>query len=181
VYCFQPRKKNFPSPPQSADGTVAYLRQLKISLDEMESDRIGSNVYGLTASSSANAIPGVDAGNVKWEYKTLTAGTGVSISHAAGAITFASTSTLPYRAITALRTLDSTDFQIECTSGTFTVTLPTAVGITGRMYSIKNSGAGVITVACDGAQTIDASATQTLNTYDNMVVMSNGANWIIIL
>lgn len=85
-----------------------------------------------------------------------------------------------YRAINALRTLDATDYQIDCTANTFTVTLPTAVGIEGREYSIKNSGAGVITVACNGAQTIDDVATQTLYTGDNMHIISDNANWIII-
>ena len=46
----------------------------------------------------------------------------------------------PYRAITALTTLDNTDYTIDCTANSFTVTLPTAVGITGRIYNIKNSG-----------------------------------------
>ena len=85
-----------------------------------------------------------------------------------------------YRAINAIRTLDATDYQIECTANTFTVTLPTAVGITGRVYSIKNTGTGVITVDGDGVETIDGDATQTLNQWDNMMIMSNGANWIII-
>jgi len=91
-------------------------------------------------------------------------------------------STIPvaYRAINAIYSIDATDYQIECTANTFTVTLPTAAGITGRAYSIKNTGAGVITVACNGAETIDSIATQTLNQWDNIVVLSNGANWIII-
>jgi hypothetical protein len=85
-----------------------------------------------------------------------------------------------YRAITAIRTLDSTDYQIECTANTFTVTLPTAVGIQDKVYSIKNSGTGIITVACNGVQTIDGETTQALYEGDNIVVMSNNANWIVI-
>jgi len=85
-----------------------------------------------------------------------------------------------YLAITALRTLDATDYQIECTANSFTVTLPTAVGITGRQYSIKNSGTGTITVACAGAEQIDGEDTQTLDQDDNMVIQSNNVGWIII-
>jgi len=85
-----------------------------------------------------------------------------------------------YRAITTLRTLDATDYQIECTANSFTVTLPTAVGIQDKVYSIKNSGTGTITIACNGAQTIDGETTQSLSQYDNIVVMSNNANWVII-
>ena len=87
-----------------------------------------------------------------------------------------------YLAITALRTLDNTDYTVDCTANTFTVTLPTAVGITGRIYKLKNSGTGVITVATTSAQTIDgyASGILTMVQYDGLIVMSNGANWIII-
>ena len=97
-----------------------------------------------------------------------------------GTSTFSASVVFPYLAITALRTLDATDYQVDCTANTFAVTLPTAVGITGRVYSIKNSGTGVITVATTSSQTIDGVTTQTLNQYDNIVVMSNGANYIIL-
>jgi hypothetical protein len=90
------------------------------------------------------------------------------------------TMSLAYRAITALRTLDATDYQIDCTANSFTVTLPTAASITGRVYSVKNSGTGTITVATTSSQTIDGATTAILAQYDNLMVMSNGANWIII-
>jgi hypothetical protein len=85
-----------------------------------------------------------------------------------------------YRAITALRTLDGTDHTIECTANSFTVTLPTAVGITGREYIIKNSGTGTITLATTSSQTIDGITTQTIEQYNSITVKSNNANWIII-
>ena len=85
-----------------------------------------------------------------------------------------------YRAITALRTLDTTDYFIDCTANTFTVTLPTAVGITGREYVIKNSGTGVITIDGNGTETIDGALTQVLGTqYDFYRITSDGANWKI--
>ncbi len=72
------------------------------------------------------------------------------------------------------------DFTINCTSGTFTVTLPSAVNRTGRIYNIKNSGSGTITVATTSSQTIDGLTSQSLLQFDNMCVQSTGANWIII-
>jgi hypothetical protein len=70
---------------------------------------------------------------------------------------------------------------INCTANSFTVTLPTAVGVDGRHYVVKNSGAGVITVATTSSQTIDGVTTKSLPTqYDKMTVVSDGANWIII-
>lgn len=86
----------------------------------------------------------------------------------------------PYVAKTAIYTLTQGDYIVDCTSNSFTVTLPTAVGCAGQTYNIKNSGTGIITVACTGAETIDARTTRTLHRYDNLTVCSNGANWIIL-
>jgi hypothetical protein len=87
---------------------------------------------------------------------------------------------LPYLAITAVRTLDATDYTVNCTANTFTVTLPTAVGIQGRIYNIKNTGTGVITVDGAGSETIDGNLTITLSQYDNLTIQSTNAGWIII-
>jgi hypothetical protein len=86
----------------------------------------------------------------------------------------------PYRAVTALTTLDDDDYQIECTANSFTVTLPTAVGREGREFSIKNSGAGTITVDGDGTETIDDELTQIITQWDNIVIASNNVGWRII-
>jgi Pectate lyase superfamily protein len=88
--------------------------------------------------------------------------------------------TLHYVAKTTTYGIAATDYMIDCTSGTFTVTLPTAVSVAGQVYVIKNSGTGVITIATTSSQTIDGVTTQTLGTqYQSITVMSNGANWII--
>jgi hypothetical protein len=86
-----------------------------------------------------------------------------------------------YVAKTANYTATASDYTIDCTSGTFTVTLPTAVGCAGRIYVVKNSGTGVITIATTSSQTIDGSATQTLSTqYASLGFQSNGGHWIIV-
>jgi len=85
-----------------------------------------------------------------------------------------------YRAITSARTLDTTDHTVNCTSGTFTVTLPsatttvTAAGYTGRIYRILNKGAGTITIG----GTVDGVANPTLAAGAKMTVQSTGAAWI---
>ncbi len=88
--------------------------------------------------------------------------------------------TKAYSAITTGTSLDTTHHIVNCTSGTFSVTLPTAVGISGREYVVKNSGTGVITIATTSAQTIDGVSSLVLSQYDSYTVVSNGANWIII-
>ncbi len=69
---------------------------------------------------------------------------------------------------------------VNCTSGTFTTTLPTAVGISGKIYMIKNSGAGTITLATTGGQTIDGVPTLSLAAGVSAQVISNNANWFKI-
>ncbi|MBS1574851.1 MAG: tail fiber domain-containing protein, partial [Bacteroidetes bacterium] len=65
-------------------------------------------------------------------------------------------------------------------SSATTLTLPTAVGITGRSYLIKNTGTGILTVATTAAQTIDALTTWILDQQNQtVVVVSNGSNWYI--
>lgn len=78
-------------------------------------------------------------------------------------------------------TLLTTDYTVECTANSFNITLPTAVGHT-RVYNIKNTGSGVVTVLTTSGQTIDgqASGFWQLNQWSNMKVQSNGTNWIIL-
>jgi hypothetical protein len=86
-----------------------------------------------------------------------------------------------YLARTTTYTAATNDYFIDCTTGTFTVNLFTAVGNTGRILIIKNSGTGTITVDPNGSQTIDGATTQTLSTqWSRVHIISDGANWKII-
>lgn len=87
---------------------------------------------------------------------------------------------LNYVAKTALYTVRLDDDTVEWTSGTVTGSLPTAVGCGGKVFNLKNSGTGVITVDPAGAETIDGAATIDLVQYDSLTIMSNNANWIIL-
>ncbi len=70
---------------------------------------------------------------------------------------------------------------IEITVTGKTVTLPTAVGIQGRTYTIKLTASGSGTVATTSSQTIDGSITYALGSQNDYVtVQSNNANWIVI-
>ena len=61
-----------------------------------------------------------------------------------------------------------------------TVTLPSAIGINGRIYIIKAMGASA-TVATTGAENIDGAATYSLSSiYKFICVQSNGTDWSII-
>jgi hypothetical protein len=88
---------------------------------------------------------------------------------------------LSYVAKTANYTATAADHVIDLTTNTDTVTLPTAVGITGMTYTIKLTAATTGQVKTTSSQTIDAATTYNLTAqYKYVTVTSNGANWIII-
>ena len=88
------------------------------------------------------------------------------------------TNAYTYRAVTTTYTIVATDYLLDC-SGTFTITLPTAVGFTGE-YIIKNTGAGLVTLDGDGTETVDSNLSIALNQYVTITVRSTGTNWIIV-
>lgn len=95
-------------------------------------------------------------------------------------IKISGTITTAYDSKLANYTLTADDSSIECTTNSFTITLPTAVGIDGKIYTIKNTGTGVITIDANGTETIDDELTQTITQWDGITLQSNGINWIII-
>lgn len=73
----------------------------------------------------------------------------------------------------------NTDY-VYFVSGTTTLTLPTAVGNTNR-YTVKNTGAGTVTIATTSAQTIDGSASASLSVANtSLELISDNANWRIV-
>jgi len=70
----------------------------------------------------------------------------------------------------------------DATSGAYTITLPTAVGIIGRQYMVKkiDSSSNAITVGTTSSQTIDGATTFALVArWQFVTVVSDGSNWII--
>ena len=73
---------------------------------------------------------------------------------------------------------------VSVSGGAFTATLPTAVGITGKVYTFKRTDQTLgtaFTIATTSSQTIDGVTTTTLDTqYEQVTVISDGSNWHII-
>jgi collagen type IV alpha len=90
----------------------------------------------------------------------------------------------PYVAKTTTYSIGFNDYAIECTSGTFTVTLPDATTCTGREYFVTNSGSGTITLGTTSSQTFaNQSGTPTtlsIAQFGGYMVKSNGTNWIVM-
>jgi hypothetical protein len=76
----------------------------------------------------------------------------------------------------------ATDEVIVVTANNVNITLPTAVGCTGQIYQINNSGTGTVTMLTTSSQTIngDASGVVKLARWEQLTVMSTNTNWIVI-
>lgn len=90
-----------------------------------------------------------------------------------------------YLARTTNITLDATKYMVnmDASGGAKTVTLPTAIGITGRHYIIrkKDSSANAVTVDGDGSETINGATTYALTAqYQSVSLMSDGAGWMVL-
>ncbi len=90
------------------------------------------------------------------------------------------TPTFSLRNVTATTIFATASETVNCLSGSFTVDLPTAVGIQGTRYTLVNSGIGVITLDPNGTETINGNATITLTQYVSRTVQSNGTSWTIV-
>jgi hypothetical protein len=77
---------------------------------------------------------------------------------------------------------DSTIFA-NAGAGAFTITLPSATAIAGRIYTIKkvDNGSNAVTIGTTSSQTIDSAATYVLLAANKYItVQSDGTNWYII-
>jgi|GEM_PF-5451711 len=73
---------------------------------------------------------------------------------------------------------------IDATNGDVVVTLPSAVGISGREYSVKkiDDSANTITVDASSTETIDDSETLVITSqYEAITIVSDGEGWNIFM
>lgn len=113
-------------------------------------------------------------GNLTLNNVTINGGT-ISNIAIGGAIT---TKTANYTATSSDETILG-----NASTGNITITLPTAVGATGKTYIVKkiDSSANVVIVATTSSQTIDGVTTRNVvSQYDSVQVQTDGANWFII-
>jgi hypothetical protein len=99
--------------------------------------------------------------------------------HVAGSISVAITRQ------TANYTLTNADCIVACdaSSGAFNISLPSAVGIAGRMYTIKkvDNSPNAVTIVPYGTETIDGAASYVLSAqWKYVTIVSDGSNWLII-
>jgi LysM repeat protein len=125
------------------------------------------------AGSSTNFL----AGGVFTNFVTLDDGSGNSYF---GNISSTGSQTVGYNPQSSTYAVVASDYFVNATSGTFTITLPSAIGIAGKVYKFKNSGSGVVTIATTSSQTIDGSTTKTLAATGTLTVIAASNNWVIM-
>lgn len=101
-------------------------------------------------------------------------------------VIFSSVKTKRVRSVTTTDTPSASDDVLVCSGGSFTLTLPDATTMPGKVLSIHHAGTSnsqVYTINTTSGQTIGAFASGALALSQNsncLVVLSNGSNWIIL-
>lgn len=158
------------------------------SLSNAKFNQMAAHTYkGNNTGSTANAAD-ITSTQLTADLNTFTSSLqGMSPASGGGTINFLRADgswtqvNLAYTSQSATYNILTTDSFISLSSNTFTVTLPTASGVTGKVYTIKNVGTGVITIATTSSQTIDGTTTKKLSSqYESYQVISDGSNWQVI-
>jgi hypothetical protein len=176
---------------ENANGGTASIAQMR-ALANVASTSIQSFASGYTTSGYAVANGGaligngagglsIIASNASGDLRFYSGGNTLRGSvNTTGVLNWQNALEFPYVAKTANYTATTTDYTIDCTANSFIITLPTAVGIVGRVYNIINSGAGTITIATTSSQLIgNIAPTTTILLYPGEVInlQSDNANW----
>lgn len=116
-------------------------------------------------------------------------GTGL-VKATSGVISYETTVTAAERPLsvvskTTTYSVAATDDVVLCSGSAFTVTLPAASALSGRVITIKKTDstlANIITIARAGSDTIDGATSTTLNTqYESVTLVSDGTSaWSVM-
>lgn len=130
-----------------------------------------------TAATAINALLPTQSGNTG-KYLT-TDGSVASWATVAGGSSNVQTITSVTGATTI--TPGTTAVVYLCNSASaFTLGIATAVSKDGYTLTIKNIGAGVVTVDPNASETVDGQTTTSLTQYSSIVLVASGGNWYII-
>jgi hypothetical protein len=86
---------------------------------------------------------------------------------------------LAFKSVSSDYLVTYADNTIECRNA-ITITLPSAIGVSGKIFNIKNTSSGTVTISPSLSQTIDGLSSETVQQYENITVQSNGTNWVIL-
>lgn len=177
----------------ATDGFVLYLRQSNNARDVTIKHNTG-NIYcpgsvDIVLTDTTQIVAFIyDATLSKWLAAVCPANAGLlnGANTWTAANIFSKALNFAYTSVTADTTLDATHFfvDVDCTSDSLDITLPTVVGINGREYIIRklDASANTVTITPDGTETINGSSDTVLDEqYDTAIIFSNGASdWMLL-
>ncbi|MDO9187235.1 MAG: hypothetical protein Q7W13_14565 [Bacteroidia bacterium] len=155
------------------------MNSLKNNISGANNTALGFNAFNSGTAFSNSTALGYDA-QITADNTIQLGNTSVTNVLTSGTLT-ANGYTTAFSAKNSAYTLTASD-DIVSVTGTTTITLPTAVGIAGRKYTVKNiDAATTVTVSANGAETIDGAPTKLLALqYQYLTVLSDGSNWLIV-
>jgi hypothetical protein len=138
-------------------------------------DRLFVLGNGVDSNNRTNALTVMKNGNI---------GVGTSTSNPHSGFHNFSSVAVNYSTVSTNTTLSNSDNIVLCTNSasSITVSLPTAVGISGRIYTIKRTSTQDVIIDPAGTETIDGNLTITLTSSTDRaslaIIISDGSNWI---
>jgi hypothetical protein len=102
-------------------------------------------------------------------------GSGLSITQQGVLSATTSSSLFAVKIVTANYIVVANDYYIGAIKKDITITLP--IGVTGKVYVVKNEENGEITVTGTAGQKIDGSVSEKLSTNKSLMVIFNGTEW----
>jgi hypothetical protein len=102
-------------------------------------------------------------------------GSGLSITPQGVLSATTSSSLFAVKIVTANYIVVADDYYIGAIKKDITITLP--LGVTGKVYVIKNEENGEITVTGTAGQKIDGSVSEKLSTNKSLMIIFNGTEW----
>lgn len=176
---------------KSGEGVVAALEELKSTVfarlaalnnnhggNMNRNIAIGGNTSVLARYTDINLKAGANV-TITYANNDQTKYTDITIAATGGSGSGIVRSVNSVAVNTAAGAVPTTDY-VYLASGTLTITLPTSVG-NSNLYTIKNIGAGVITIVTTGGELIDGSANLILPLQFTSVdlISNNSGNWDI--
>jgi hypothetical protein len=171
----------------NASAAIAYSK-LNLATSILNADINASAAIAYSKLNLTGSILNADVNaSAAIAYSKLNLATSIVNADIAAAAAIARTK-LGYESVvskTANYTLTSSDDTVtgDSSGGTFTLTLPTAVGISGKIFRLKKTDTSLtaISIATTSAQTIDGVTTSSLNTLNEcLIVQSNGSNYVVL-
>ena len=154
-------------------GTTREAFRMDGAVPEVVVNQTGDSLVDFRVESDNNAhMLFVDGGNDKVGIDTSSPGSGLHVNSSfATAITAKSSN---YTATASDHTI-----LLDCSGGNVTITLPTAVGASGRMYIVKrvDGSANAGNINTSGSEQIDGLSSASVAGLGSIVLQSDNSNW----